>query len=54
MNGNAHTSTNLRINSVGVDNLPSFFTKKEKRAHFIQIYSTWVVRFALFENVTPR
>ncbi len=28
INGNTHVSTNLRINSAGVDNLRSFFTKK--------------------------
>ncbi len=36
---NTHASANFRINSVGVDNLRSFFTKKEWRTHFLKIFS---------------
>ncbi len=32
----------------------SFFSKKERRMHFLKMSSTWAVHFALFENVTPR
>ncbi len=54
INGNTHVSTNLLLNSAGFDNLRSFFTKKEKRTHFIKMSPTWAVHFALFEDVTPR
>ncbi len=45
-----HTSSNLLLNSAGVDSLRSFFAVKGRRTHFLKIPSTWLVFLAI---VTP-
>ncbi len=35
--GITHASANLRIYSAGVDNLQSFFAKKDRRTYFLKI-----------------
>ncbi len=49
--GVTHASANLRMYSAGVDNLRSFFAKKDRRTHFLKIPSIRLAHFAFLANV---